>query len=65
MESFAAAAFYIGAAGLVFGSIRVLRASIEFQRRDPAGVIALAAGAVLLCAAIAIFVHSPRGVLPF
>jgi uncharacterized membrane protein HdeD (DUF308 family) len=65
MESFAATAFYIGAAGLVFGSIRVVRASIEFQRRDRAGQIALAAGAILLCVAIAMFLHSPRGVLPF
>ncbi len=65
-ESIAATAFYVGLAALVFGAIRLARASLERKRgRDAVGIAALALGALCFVVAVGIFVTGPRGVLPF
>ncbi len=65
-ESFAAIAFYVGLAALVFGSIRLARASLERRSgREVLGIGALALALVCFTVAVLIFVGGPRGVLPF
>lgn len=65
-ESIAAIAFYVGLAALVFGSIRLARASLERrQGRDKLGIGALALGVICFVIAVCVFVTGPRGVLPF
>jgi hypothetical protein len=65
-ESIAAIAFYGGLAALVFGAVRLARASLERQRhRDGLGLIAIALGAACCSIAVIIFSSGPKGVLPF
>jgi amino acid transporter len=64
-ESFAAIAFYIGLAALVFGSMRLVRAALERHRRDRVGIVALAIAGVCFLIAVALFSSGPRGVIPF
>jgi hypothetical protein len=64
-ESFAAIAFYIGLAALVFGSVRLVRAALERQRRDRAGIAAIAIAGGCFIIAVALFLSGPRSVMPF
>ncbi len=64
-ESLAAATFYVGLALFIFGAVRATRASIEHQRNDRLGFASIAVGVLCFSVAIAIFLQSSKGVLPF
>jgi hypothetical protein len=60
-----AVVFYASVAALVAGTIRTLRASVERNTRDRAGIALAAAGCAGLAVATAAFLLGPRTVLPF
>jgi hypothetical protein len=64
-ESRAAIAFYAGLGAFIFGIFRVTAASVEGNRRDVLGIVAIAVGGVLFALTIAVYLHSGKQVLPF
>ncbi len=64
-ETVAALLFYAALGLLVYGTIRVTRASIEHRRRDAAGIAMVALSIVLYAACVVAFLHSSRRVIPF
>jgi uncharacterized membrane protein YidH (DUF202 family) len=64
-ETIAAVLFYVGLGLLVYGTIRVTRASIEHGRRDAAGIAMLAASIIVYAGCVVAFLHSSRRVIPF
>jgi hypothetical protein len=64
-ESVAAIALYLGIACLGFGAIRFVRASVERNERDRAGLALAATGLALLVVALVSYATGPRHVLPF
>jgi hypothetical protein len=65
METLSAVLFYTGLGLLVLGIVRITRASIERQQRDPAGIVSIVASIVAFGGAVVAFVHSARRVIPF
>lgn len=64
-ESLAAVAFYAGLGALIFGSVRIVRARLEGQRRETWGFAAVALAVACFALAVSVFARGPRGVLPF
>lgn len=64
-EGLNATIFYVSVAALVGGMVRTLRASIERNARDRAGIVIAACGAAGLIVAIVAFVTGPKTLLPF
>jgi uncharacterized membrane protein HdeD (DUF308 family) len=64
-ETGATLAFYVGLLALIVGVIRIARARLERRRPDPFGMTIAAAGALVLVAAMLLYLSGPRRMLPF
>ena len=64
-ESVVAGLFYLSIGLLVFGLIRVLRASVERKVRDVPSIVVAGIGGAGLLVAVILYLNGPRTMIPF